>query len=162
MTESLGVEAGRPLKQDPVILSYRKILVGYDGSKNAKRALERAAALAVHPGVALRIVVAVNMVLPVYGPIAPYYPSDYAEQTIKEGEKTLAEAVNRAKEVAQNVEGSVERGRPAEVVLDLAASEGANLIVLGRRGMSGVERFLMGGVSSSVVSHSRCDVLIVK
>jgi nucleotide-binding universal stress UspA family protein len=150
------------MKQDWTVLSYRRILVGYDGSENAKRALERAVALATAQRAAVRIVVAVSTVLPVYGPTTPYYPPDYADKVIKEGEKSLADAIERAKEVGAQASGSVEDGHPAETILNLADSDGADLIVLGRRGISGVERFLMGSVSSSVVNHSKCDVLIVK
>ncbi len=150
------------MKDDPAVPSYRKILLAYDGSDNAKRALERAIALATGVGAALRIVVAVNTILPVYGTTAPYYPPDYAEQVTKEGEKSLEEAISRAKEAAPKVSGSVMDGHPAEMILGQADREGSDLIVLGRRGISGVERFLMGSVSSSVVNHSKCDVLIVK
>lgn len=150
------------MKGDPEVQGYRKVLVGYDGSKNAKRALERAIALATGEGAALRIVVAVNTILPVYGTTAPYYPPDYAEQVTKEGKESLAEAVARAKEFTQKVSGSVIDGHPAEMILSSADRDGSDLIVVGRRGISGVERFLMGSVSSSVVNHSKCDVLIVK
>jgi len=150
------------VSRDPAALGYRKILVGYDGSENAKRALERAIALSKGEGAALVIVVAVNTIMPVYGTTAPYYPPNYAEEVTKEGQKSLAEAVNRAKEATQRVSGSVEDGHPAEMILDAADRNGCDLIVLGRRGISGVERFLIGGVSSSVVNHSKCDVLIVR
>ncbi len=149
------------MKGDLAPRGYRRILLGFDGSENSKRALARAIGLAKE-GATLRIAVVVNTILTVYGPTAPYYPPGYAEQVMKEGENILATAVSQAKEAGQNVSGSVEDGHPAEVILDLAESEGADLIVLGRRGISGVERFLMGGVSSSVVNHSKCDVLIVK
>jgi nucleotide-binding universal stress UspA family protein len=152
----------KKLKDDPPVQSYKKILLGYDGSDNAKRALERAIALSTFEGASLRIVVAVNTILPVYGTTAPYYPPDYAEQVTQEGKKSLENAVGRAKEVTQKVSGSVMDGHPAEMILSLADKDGSDLIVLGRRGISGVERFLMGSVSSSVVSHSKCDVLIVR
>jgi nucleotide-binding universal stress UspA family protein len=58
--------------------------------------------------------------------------------------------------------GSVEEGYPADCILNMAVTDRADLIVMGRRGISGVERFLLGGVSSSVVSHSKCDILIVR
>ena len=150
------------MSRDSAALGYRKILVGYDGSENAKRALERAIALSKGDGAALVIVVAVNTIMPVYGTTAPYYPPNYAEEVIKEGQKSLAEAVSRAKAVTQRVSGSVVDGHPAEMILAAADRNGSDLIVLGRRGISGVERFLMGGVSSSVVNHSKCDVLIVR
>jgi nucleotide-binding universal stress UspA family protein len=150
------------LKDDPAVQGYRKVLVGFDGSENAKRALERAIALATSGGAALRVIVAVNTILAVYGTTAPYYPPDYAEEVTKEGQKSLAEALTRAKGFTQRVSGSVMDGHPAEMILSSADSDGSDLIVLGRRGISGVERFLMGSVSTSVVNHSKCDVLIVK
>jgi nucleotide-binding universal stress UspA family protein len=158
----VGYSGVKTLKDDPAVQNYRKVLVGYDGSDNAKRALGRAIALSACEGAALRIVVSVNTILPVYGTTAPYYPPDYAEQVTREGQKSLAEAVSRAKEANQKVSGSVMDGHPAEMILSSADREGSDLIVLGRRGISGVERFLMGSVSSSVVNHSKCDVLIVK
>jgi len=142
--------------------NYKKIMVGYDGSDNSKRALERAINVAERSGGALRIIVAVNTILPVYGTAAPYYPPNYAEDVTKEGKRLLGEAMDRAKEATQKVTGAVMDGHPAEMLLEAATKEGADLIVLGRRGISGVERFLLGGVSSSVVGHSKCDVLVVK
>jgi nucleotide-binding universal stress UspA family protein len=144
-----------------VAVAYTKILVGYDGSENSKRALDRAIALSEGTGAAIRLVVAVSTVLITYGPTA-YYPPDYAEQALKEGGRLLSDAVGRAKAAGRNVSGSVEDGHPAEILLDCARREGADLIVVGRRGISGIERFVMGGVSSSVVNHSTCDVLVVK
>ena len=138
------------------------MLLGYDGSGNAKRALDRAIALAGQQGASIRVVVVVNTMLIVYGPAAPYYPPDYAQQVMKEGAKLLTEAVDRAREAGRDVTGTVEDGHPAEIILNLAEKERIDLVVVGRRGISGVERFLMGGVSSSVVSHSKCDVLVVK
>ena len=150
------------MNDDPALQNYKKIVVGYDGSDNSKRALERAIALSAFEGATLRIVVAVNTILPMYGTTAPYYPPDYAEQVTKEGQRSLAEAVSRAKQVTQKISGSVMDGHPAEMILSSADRDGSDLIVVGRRGISGVERFLMGSVSSSVVNHSKCDVLIVK
>ena len=63
--------------------------MGYDGSENARRALERAIALSTREGAALRIVVAVNTMLPFYGTTAPYYAPDYAEEVTKEGQKVV-------------------------------------------------------------------------
>jgi nucleotide-binding universal stress UspA family protein len=150
------------LKSGPDFKAYKRILVGYDGSENAKRALARAIALSTEQGSAIRIVFVVTTVLTVYGPTPPYYPPGFPAQMIKEGKRSLEEALNTAKDAGCSVSGSVEDGHPSEIVLRLAESEGIDLIVLGRRGISGVERFLMGGVSSSVVNHSKCDVLIVK
>ena len=133
------------MKSGPDFKTYKRMLVGYDSSENAKRALARAIALSTEQGSAIQIVVVVTTVLTVYGPTAPYYPPGFPEQIIKEGKRSLEEALNTAKAFGSNVSGSVEDGHPSEIILRLAESEGIDLIVLGRRGISGVERFLMGG-----------------
>ncbi|MGH8916933.1 MAG: universal stress protein, partial [Actinomycetes bacterium] len=50
-------------------------------------------------------------------------------------------------------------GLPADELVK--ASEGADMIVLGRRGMGGFARLLMGSVTSQVAQHAQCPVLIV-
>jgi nucleotide-binding universal stress UspA family protein len=143
--------------------SYRKILVGYDGSKNARRALARASLMAAANGASLRILVVVNVMVYAYGPSPPNYPENYFELMFEDANKQLAQALDSCKDNASiNASGIVEEGHPAETILDVAKRERADLIVIGRRGISGVQRFLMGGVSSSVVGHSDCDVLVVK
>lgn len=61
-----------------------------------------------------------------------------------------------------SISGRVEEGHPADLILATAAGRNSDLIVVGRRGIRGLERFLMGSVSSSIISHSSCDVLVVK
>ncbi|MDA4132156.1 MAG: universal stress protein, partial [Thaumarchaeota archaeon] len=107
--------------------TYERMLVGYDGSENAKRALSRAIALSTEQGSAIRIVVVVTTVLTVYGPTAPYYPPGFPEQIIKEGRRSLEEALSAAKEAGRGVSGSVEDGHPSEIILRLAESEGVQI-----------------------------------
>jgi nucleotide-binding universal stress UspA family protein len=143
--------------------NYRKILVGYDGSNNSARALARASLLAAtNGGASLRIVVVVNTMVSSYGPTPPYYPENYFELMFEDGNKLLDQALVRCRSLGDKASGLVEEGHPAETILEVAKREEVDLIVIGRRGISGVQRFLMGGVSSSVVGHSICDVLVVK
>jgi nucleotide-binding universal stress UspA family protein len=53
-------------------------------------------------------------------------------------------------------------GNPAEEILDVAATQHADLIVLGAKGLSGIDRFLLGSVSTRVVQHANCAVLVVR
>ncbi len=53
-------------------------------------------------------------------------------------------------------------GDPADGILAIAEAIKADLIVVGARGLSTVERFVRGSVSTKVAHHSRCDVLIVE
>ena len=60
------------------------------------------------------------------------------------------------------VETVAREGDPAEVLADVAAEEGAGLIVVGDRGLTGVRRFLLGSVSHKLSHHAPCSVLIVR
>ena len=56
----------------------------------------------------------------------------------------------------------IERGHPVEVITRLAAEREMDLIVIGSRGLSGVEAFLLGSVSEGVLHHAHCPVLLVR
>lgn len=140
---------------------YRKILVGYDGSENAKRALRKAIELTKRSKGELTILVAADTVSFAMGSRGQYY-APVRNDMVQHAKNLLAEASDTAKQAGVKVHGSVEEGRPVDMILAKAMDSKADLIVVGRRGIRGIERFLMGSVSSSVVNHSKCDVLVVK
>lgn len=127
---------------------YERILLAYDGSKNAESALSRAASMAEACGARLTIVVVVP-------------PSAY-EETVQSGREVLGKAVAKAKRTVGDVTGVLRDGQAADEILGASEEQRADLVVIGRRGLSAVERLLMGGTSSAVVAHSKCDVLVVK
>ena len=53
-------------------------------------------------------------------------------------------------------------GNPADKIMKVAAQQHADLIVMGAKGLSGVDRFLLGSVSTRVVQHANCAVLVVR
>ena len=144
-------------------MTYKMILVGYDGSENAKRALGRAVQLAKTDDSSpeLRIVVVADT-----GGHALFQPDRATAETrntLESAKNLLSDAIYTSKEggVSQPY-GSVEEGHPASMILTLASEYKADLIVVGRRGVRGLQRFLMGSVSSAVISNALCDVLVVK
>jgi nucleotide-binding universal stress UspA family protein len=84
------------------------------------------------------------------------------EEEIKvELEGALTNAAETAKRVCDTrIETHARFGSPAEVLCDLAAHLGADLIVVGNKGMQGGRRFL-GSVPNTVSHHAPCSVLIV-
>jgi len=60
------------------------------------------------------------------------------------------------------VEARILHGRPKTAILDEARDWGADLIVVGSHGMSGIERFLLGSVSLAVAGHAHCSVEIIR
>lgn len=134
----------------------RNIVVGYDGSDTAKRALERAAELATD-GASITVVSAVH-VHPAAGRGAG--PVDADEVSERRHELADAETLLGEKGIkASLVEG---HGDPAEAIIDQARESGADLIVVGTRGRGPAARMLLGSVSTKVVHEAPCDVLVVR
>lgn len=141
---------------------YARIIVGYDGSNNAQRALDRAIELAKQSNAELRIAVVADTMSYAATASGGIYKR-FNEQT-KENAVNLASAALQAAKAAgvKDVYASDEEGQPADMILTLATEYKVNLIVVGRRGMRGLERFLMGSVSAAVINNAKCDVLVVK
>ena len=132
-----------------------KIVVGYDGSAAAKRALERAAALASDPSHVVVIAVAV-----------PYPRSGITIPANRDPEefRRRADDLDVARRFLSSrgilAETLQERGNPAEVLVD--ASEGADLVIVGSASLNRLQRLVLGSVSSQVVRDAACDVLVVR
>jgi nucleotide-binding universal stress UspA family protein len=133
----------------------RPILVAYDGSEGAKRALEEAAKRANGQPVT---VVSVAELLPQFGRAGAMLVPEEDEERKRE----LAEAMQILKDRGIDAKAIERRGDAAERIVDEAQNEDAELIVLGTRGLSGAKRWLMGSVSTRVVHHAPCNVLVVR
>jgi len=70
--------------------------------------------------------------------------------------------VQEAADAGVPAEYTLNYGGPGRTICDLAKSWGADLIMMGRRGLSGFSEFLMGSISNYVVHHSPCSVFIVQ
>ena len=132
------------------------IVVGFDGSSHARRALERAAALA-EPGTRVTVVAAAQLSVPVvHG--APLPGVEGLEERRAEVEE--ARRLLRRDGLEADVRAVV--GAPADVLVEEARRLKADLIVVGARGLNGAERLVMGSVSSKVARTAPCSVLIVR
>jgi nucleotide-binding universal stress UspA family protein len=133
------------------------IVVGYDGSDHAKKALERAVALA--DGGAVTIVAASGAAATptVHGSTNP----SIGEDSVEAG-RELAEAKGILESRGVTVQLVEGRGDPAEAICDAATEEGADVIVVGTRGRGAAKRTLLGSVSTKVVHNAPCDVLVVR
>jgi len=76
------------------------------------------------------------------------------------GERVVSEAESHVKGV--NMDKKVELGHPAKTIIDFAKKGNYDLIVMGRRGLNPVRRFVLGSVSDKVARHAQCSVLIVR
>lgn len=155
-----GLAAEGRLSQTGV---FQRILVGYDGSENAERALHTAVELARQSKAELRIVVVADtMNYAAYANSAGMY-RQFNARTKGNAENLASAALATAKGAGvKDAYASDEEGQPADLILSMATEYKTDLIVVGRRGMRGLARFLMGSVSTAVINHAKCDVLVVK
>jgi nucleotide-binding universal stress UspA family protein len=135
-----------------------RIVVGFDGSEHSRKALERAAEISNGATVAVVSSADVQRYLrDPAGGVAPVDPADAEART-----KALAEAREYLEGRGINgvyVEG---HGRPADVIVQEAQESGADLIVVGTRGHGAARQLFMGSVSTNVMHHATCDVLVVR
>jgi nucleotide-binding universal stress UspA family protein len=135
------------------------IVVGYDGSEHAERALDRGIGLA-REGAALIIVSAAKL-SPADPTFVPTVGSTEPGE-IEEARTSLDTALARTQKEGINARTIEAHGDPADMLVQVAKDEGADLIVVGTRGLSFAQRTLLGSVSTKVVHHAHCDVLVVR
>ena len=90
-------------------------------------------------------------------------------QTTREAQKATTSANRLTKRLAdrlctrwQTVRPQIERGPITEKIISVARKDKSDLIMMGSRGLSDVQAFLMGSVSQQVVTYAPCSVLVVK
>jgi len=77
------------------------------------------------------------------------------------GRKLLTEARKFANAQGVSILTNLEQGEPYECIVNVAEEENCDLIIMGRRGQSHLERELMGGVTARVIGHTPKDVLVI-
>jgi nucleotide-binding universal stress UspA family protein len=137
---------------------YRKILVAFDGSKTSKHALRQALKFDPYEQKET-IVLTVNP--PYVGDLELIGVSNIQDVLRGQREKILSEAGEIAKEEGVSIKTRLEEGEFFKKIIDIAEEEKSDLIVIGRRGITRLERALMGSVTAKVIGHSQINVLVV-
>jgi nucleotide-binding universal stress UspA family protein len=136
----------------------KRMLIGVDGSKYSLDAVKAAARLAAERGI--KVVTLINVIpvaISTMGPspvAAP--PEDIEAWEIFERPKAIL------KEAGVEAKLLLREGDPAYEIIQAAKIEEYDLIVIGHRGLSPVQAFLLGSVSNRVVAHAPCSVLVVR
>lgn len=144
---------------------FERILVAYDGSDFAKKALTYAVGLQKLTGSELLILTVfrhhsqMEASMSMVRAVSP----DRIDDTLGEFAKTQAgEAKAIAlQEGADKVRAFVKNGQPARTIVKFAEQHEVGLIVLGSRGIGDLEGYLLGSVSHKVTSLAKCPVLVV-
>jgi nucleotide-binding universal stress UspA family protein len=141
------------------------IVVGTDGSDTAAEAVRQATELARSVGARIHLVCA-------YEPVPESrlraerldVPQDlqWMINPRADVERVLEEEADAMRAAGVEVETLAREGDPADAILDVAEQRGADLIVVGNKGMTGAKRFLLGSVPNKVSHHAPCSVLIIR
>jgi nucleotide-binding universal stress UspA family protein len=142
-----------------------QVVVAYDLSHSASAALHRALAVAIRaPFHVLHFVCVIDPHIAVAGiPVAGKIDYRYAERV----QQAIAEMITqelRSREVGPSVHFFVHAriGKPADEILNLAREIGADLIIIGSKGSTGLERLVLGSVSEHVVREAGCTVEVAR
>jgi nucleotide-binding universal stress UspA family protein len=134
---------------------YSSIVVGTDGSETAREAVRQATELAAMFGARIELVSA-------YEPVPEEPPQGWSLSARPDVEAALRSASEEIRAAGVDVTTYARQGDPAAALLDVAEERRADLIVVGNKGMTGAERFLLGSVPNKVSHHAPCSVLIIR
>lgn len=141
---------------------YEKIVIGSDGSETADVALQRAAALATMCGAELHLVYGAGMPTDAVAVAGFDAVGHITPDTLTRLEAMLEDQAGKLRSDELTVHSHVVLSTGADAIIGVAEEVGADLIVVGNRGMSGARRFLLGSVPNSVTHHAPCSVLVVR
>lgn len=166
-------------------MSFRQILVALDRTPLADQVFDQGIELAQKYDAHLLLLhcvsdvadVTVNQPLRPVGIAHPWPSATFPQHALLGDTSTAQQLAQTNSEVArqwlmqyqqkaetqgyQAISSDVRVGKPATTIMEVATATDADLIVVGRRDRPGIEEFLLGSVSKSVVDRSPCAVLIV-
>jgi len=150
-----------------------KLLVCTDGSEHSKKILGKAAEIA--EGCNVDEVAIIHVYEEKYLPKQPYregfFPTEedverlnkMAEENKKDSKVMLQEALDYFKDRQINARKIFKEGHPADTIVNTVTEEGFDMILIGSRGLRGLEKVFLGSVSSAVVQEAKnCIVAVVK
>ena len=144
-------------------MNLKSIVVGVDGSGNARNALNTAIDLVAEDGV-VHVVTAFRPPSPaevnsMLATLPEEFRETYDPWAGPRGHLTDAEALVRARgKVGQ---GHFVETHPAAAILDTAEEVGADMIIVGNRGLGRTRRFLLGSVSARVANRAETSFMVV-
>ena len=141
-----------------------RVIVAVDGSAAATDAVALVEAIAWPSDSVRRVLNVIEPVFPMSGPVyrGRALVPEVDEAITAYAHDTLRGVVQRLRSSGRSVEGRVLRGRAANAIVDDACEFGADLVIVGSRGHGTIASLLLGSVSSEVVDHAPCPVLVAR
>ncbi|RED61962.1 MULTISPECIES: universal stress protein [Cohnella] len=141
---------------------FNHILVPYDGSEPAGRALDKAIQLArKDAGTRLTVAHVINLQPVAIGDMTFTQPESYQEEVKKHGEKIIDSVKQKIGDLS-DTDVVILAGSPASAILDYADGSDCDLIIIGSRGLGAFRELMVGSVSHNVILHSGIPVMVMK
>lgn len=138
----------------------RTVLLATDLTPVSERATEQAIDLAASLGARLLVVNVID--LGERGQVSPLSSGPRVDQQRAERERPLLAIVEQARSRGVEAAFLLWTGEPGHSIVAAAEAEGADMVIVGTRGLDRAGRFLLGSVSDYVVYHSGCPVLVAR
>ena len=138
-----------------------KILMGIDDSKFSGDVLRAVVMQFRTEHTEVRVLHVLQPSAPAPPQMAPGYAPELDDQK-KPAHELVERIANELRGAGFKVDTAVEVGDIRETIIDRASGWGADLIVVGSHGRSGIQRFLLGSVAEFVARHANCSVEIVR
>ena len=146
--------------------SLPRIVIGVDGSTYSGAAIDAVGKREWPKGTQVRLLTVVDTVMPV--PADPSEPANLKwievehEEDWDQVHKIFEPAVEKLRSAGLDAAVMIRRGNPKDQVLEEAETWDADCVFLGAKGIRGVDRLLLGSVSSAVAARAHCSVEIVR
>jgi universal stress protein A len=140
----------------------RSLLVAIDFSDHSAAALDAASALAKSLDAELHVVHAFDLRIPMITPYEVAIPEPYIEESRRAAEDHLEKAGAGARAQGLTVHTHLAEAPAAQAIVQTAERVGADLIVMGTRGHTGLKHLVLGSVAERTLRLAQCSVLTVK
>ena len=146
---------------------FTHILIASDGSEHAMRAAKYAAELSKKFDAKLTLITVLDPPAVLPSNVMEMWAAVDITPMMEQAEK-MQDAIEKHTQEVLTQEGITdlkcirEVGHPVDMIINVAGRESVDLIVMGSRGLGGLQSFLLGSVSERVLRHAHCPVLIVR
>jgi nucleotide-binding universal stress UspA family protein len=138
---------------------YKKILLASDGSEHSKRAAENAVHIAqCSEGSTIEVAYVVDVDRAKSDVLANWNSAEVNDSR----KERMKEVENQAKKAGVNYVIKILHGEPGPAIVDYVNKNQFDIVVIGSRGLNGLQEFVLGSVSHKVAKRANCPVLIVK
>jgi nucleotide-binding universal stress UspA family protein len=143
-----------------------RLIVGTDGSANAEAAIESVASRVWPAGTEVRVVVALDTILALGAEDTKASDLRWLEvnnpEDMAQAKRIFEASVEKLRSAGLNVSLIIKKGNPVDVLIKDAKESGSDCIFLGAKGLRGIEKKLLGSVSSAVAAQANCSVEVVR